>query len=173
MTAFVVLVKMFVIMAGCLGRRRSWVKRRFAIYPLDVDEALGWISQAEQNINALVEALPPCLAFVNPLSTNDPDDDAFYGMQRANLVITALSVRFLLVSDGFGRPETYIDLSMGTPQCSYKADVQPLNATIVLERDALSRQGIHTLAGIPMDDLAANGESMVRQSSTFTFRQHC
>lgn len=97
MTGFVACVKMFVIMAGCIGRRRAWERRRFSIYPLDVDEALGWISQAEQTVNAIVEALPPCLAFVNPASTNDASEDAFHGMQRANLVITALSVRFLLV----------------------------------------------------------------------------
>lgn len=109
MTGFVVCVKLFIIISGCLIRRRSWNIKKTSghdtiIIPLDIDEALGWISNAQMQINELCAQLPPCLAFTHLAQSAFPaiplpedEDSPFFGMQRANLAITALSARFLLV----------------------------------------------------------------------------
>lgn len=45
-------------------------------------------------------------------------------------------------------------------QCSYKADVQPHNLAISLERDALAQEGIRTLAKYVCDTSPSQSQAV-------------
>lgn len=113
MTGFVALSRIFRILAECLLRHRRYVRA-----PTQHDtlrEASDWIFDANERLRRILDELPPALQSSGP--SNEPNEEAaaVFGMQRgkcwtlpsqsrlivflpANLIITAASVKFALVS---------------------------------------------------------------------------
>ena len=88
----------FPIMAQCLLRHRSLLHRQ---HPLTLDEraaAVDWLRRAGEDVDDILDSLPPALRVVNPVEEGDEERNGVFGMQRANLLITAASTRFVLVS---------------------------------------------------------------------------
>jgi hypothetical protein len=98
MTGFKRCVSLFPIMAECLVRHRSLMHRQ---QPLMLDERAAeseWIQRAGEDVDDIIDSLPPVLRKVNPIDERDEERNGVFGMQRANLLVTAASVRFVLVS---------------------------------------------------------------------------
>jgi hypothetical protein len=69
--------------------------------PLMLDERAAeseWIQRAGEDVDDIIDSLPPVLRKVNPIDERDEERNGVFGMQRANLLVTAASVRFVLVS---------------------------------------------------------------------------
>jgi hypothetical protein len=107
--------------------------------PTDIDAELRWIPTAQAALDDIMQNLPDILKL--GWTFDEPMDEqrlAVMGMQRANLAITAVSIRFALAD--------------------YKAELTTAN--LDEERALMGKEAYETLACIGLDDLAANGESM-------------
>lgn len=142
-------VQLFPLLADCIVRtRRLQLRRRNAI-PLSAEEEeqeLTWESGVRDQLNSMMANLPPELG-PNPPEPNEqnPDRDAILGMQRANILVTEASLRIALFD--------------------YVAELSP-SSDLGMERSDLAHKAYETLSGIPLDDLAANGESIVSFTRT-------
>lgn len=91
-------VKLFPVMGQCMARHRRFLGRSTTGEHFDVQTELYRINAAKQQVDDIVRALPPHLAVNWDGRGFNDEDNAVYGMQRANILITALSVKFALVS---------------------------------------------------------------------------
>lgn len=152
MTGFVTLLKLFRLMHDCIVRHRQL--RRFlaaataasngepvVIPQADAEQSLAWAEDALAQAEEIMNNLPSQLAGEQDISHLAEDEAAVFGMQRANLLITALSLQFVLFE--------------------YKLALSPESEHVIKQRENAGRRGIEMLKGISLDDLAANGESMV------------
>jgi hypothetical protein len=99
MIGFVAVTKLFRIMSECLFRHRIIKNRPFPGLG-DYSTDMEWIAEANERIAGVFDELPPVLSSVDGKEGGaglDPDLLAVFGMQRANLLITAASVKFALV----------------------------------------------------------------------------
>lgn len=103
MTGYVACVQLFPVMADCIVRHRRLKQRLKRARPLSDAEVMlekAWVQEARIEVDRLMSDLPPALQLGDgsPRPTGDPVEDAVFGMQRANLLITEASVKFSLVS---------------------------------------------------------------------------
>lgn len=152
MTGFVALLKLFRLMQDCIVRHRQ-LRRYLAaagaaangetvVVPQgDIEQSLAWAEDALAQAEDIMNALPPQLGGEQDLSHLAEDEAAVFGMQRANLLITALSLQFVVFE--------------------YKLALSPESDYVMRQRENAGKRGIEMLKGISLDDLAANGESMV------------
>jgi hypothetical protein len=87
------------------------------------------------------------------------EGSAVRGMQRANVLVTEASIEFALVSEGSKRAGSIL----GGPshQLAFAEDLETNAAVAAEERARIGRNTFEVLSSLPLDDLAANGESMV------------
>ena len=152
MTGFVALIKLFRLMQDCIIRHRQ-LKRFLAaaagaaggepivIPQADAEQSLAWAEEALSQAEEIMNTLPPQLGGEQDIAHLAEDEAAVFGMQRANLLITALSLQFVVFE--------------------YKLALSPESEHVIKQRENAGRRGIEMLKGISLDDLAANGESMV------------
>lgn len=126
MTGFVYLLRLFRIMQESIVRHRR--HKQSSVFTVgEAELGLAWVEQAARQIEEIIRSLPPPLAGVPGFHYRDEDEAAVFGMQRANLLITALSLQFVLFE--------------------YKLELSPDNPEIIREREAAGRRGIDTLRG--------------------------
>ncbi|RSH88652.1 hypothetical protein EHS25_002879 [Saitozyma podzolica] len=145
MTGYVACVQLFPVMADCIVRHRQLKQRLKRARPLSDAEVMlekAWVREARVEVDRLMSDLPSALQLGDgsPRPTGDPVEDAVFGMQRANLLITEASVKFSLFD--------------------YWLELEPLTTESIYERAALAHRAYATLSSISLDDLASNGESM-------------
>lgn len=98
MTAFIAMVKLHIITGDALVRRRIPQRMSSHIVLSDHDAALQWVSAAETSIDNILSSLPYQLAPVQLWKYDSAEEErSLYGMQRANILITALAAKFVLV----------------------------------------------------------------------------
>lgn len=85
-------------MAECLIRQRSLATRNLPLADEERKEAIEWIEKSVLEVETIVEDLPPVLHRSSTVEEGDDERMGVFGMQRANLLITTASVRFVLVS---------------------------------------------------------------------------
>ncbi|KAJ9092586.1 hypothetical protein QFC19_008694 [Naganishia cerealis] len=113
-----------------------------ATSPMDTDVygILRWIERAQAQMRKVIQGLPDVLGPAPPHVTMAVTDQSeVFATQRANLLITAVSAEFAL-----------LDL---------KALADPTH-DISSERELVGREMYSLLSSIPVEHLAANGESM-------------
>lgn len=91
-------VKLFPVMGQCMARHRRFLGRTTTGEQFDIPTEIFRINAAKQQVDDIVRALPPHLAGDWDGRNHSEEDNAVNGMQRANILITALSVKFTLVS---------------------------------------------------------------------------
>lgn len=142
MVGFVALAGIFQVIGECLLLTRQHSARSLVNH----SGSLQWIERAQQRVNDILDRLPAALRptaasddIVHPHhhAENDPDDDIF-SVQRANLLITAVSAKFELLN--------------------FKAMAGGSN--VESEREHEGRRMYALLAATPIEHLAANGEAM-------------
>lgn len=146
MSGFNACVQLFPVLASCMVRHRRLQLRLRAggvLQDDEVDAEMRWADETRHDLDALMNGLPAELAgtLSYPGAGDDAVRDAILGMQRANILITEASVRIALFD--------------------YVADLAPMTPQMTEERSELARRAYETLSNIPIDDLAANGESIV------------
>lgn len=101
MVGFVACTKLFRIMSECAVRHRFALHRPYGADTLHTE--IEWVFEAHDRIGTIFEELPVELSSI-ALSKDgvgaDADASAIFAMQRANLLITAASVKFALVRAG-------------------------------------------------------------------------
>lgn len=99
MVGFVACTKLFRIMSECLVRHRFFQHQPYGSDSLNTE--VEWVFEAHDRIATIFDQLPVELSSI-ALSKDavgvDADASAIFAMQRANLLITAASVKFALVS---------------------------------------------------------------------------
>ncbi|OCF30526.1 hypothetical protein I317_03296 [Kwoniella heveanensis CBS 569] len=146
LAGFVACVRVFPLIADCVRRQRQlkWRNRENRpCSPEEVQAERTWIADVKREITDQMMTLPAPL--YRPVSSPDVDDSnpamrAIIGMQRANMVITEVLLRIVLHE--------------------YQAELEPESQGIDEEVDTIDR-AFKTLSALDLDDLAANGESMV------------
>jgi hypothetical protein len=100
MTGFVAMVKLHIITGEALTRRR-FSTAGIALSPSnELSASMQWIASAEHRIDDIQAGLPYQLAPVQAWQPSSSEEErSLYGMQRANILITALAAKFLLVRD--------------------------------------------------------------------------
>jgi hypothetical protein len=94
MSGFVALARLFQIMGECLLLKKQNSARG---QTGDASSSLEWITKGERRVEEILRGLPDVLRPTAPLDEAMDLDDIF-SVQRANLLITAVSVKFELVS---------------------------------------------------------------------------
>lgn len=175
MCGFVSCIRLFPILEECLVRHRRLVTGLLrnggdkGLTKHERDNEMHWVADAEGQVDEVMTGLPDCLRDGVEDRKEGDTHAAVMGMQRANLSITAVSVRFALVSGiSFGiceQGEMMRGAALMIVQYEYKASLgnDISNPSIADERATLGRQAYRALSAIPFDDLAANGESIVRR----------
>lgn len=136
-------IQLFPLLAECIVRTRRLQGRQRdgPLPPEEVDAELAWEQRVRQQLRVMMADLPPELGDNPPPQDDmDPDRAAIIGMQRANILVTEASLRIALFD--------------------YVAELNP-ESDLAMERSDLAHRAYETLASIPLDDLAANGESIV------------
>lgn len=80
MVGFVVLSKIFRILAECLLRHRRYT-RAPTVYDT-IREASEWINEAHDRCRAILDGLPPALQASGPANEPNEEAAAVFGMQR-------------------------------------------------------------------------------------------
>ena len=97
---------------------------------------LNWTADADRRLHAVLHTLPPAL--LDPASLSGEDDRRVFGMQRANILITAAIAKFALVSCKVQeKPEAH-------KQYDLRAILNVPEASLARERQAIARE-IHSL----------------------------
>lgn len=98
MTGFVAMVRLHIITGEALARRR-FTPLGVPLSPShDLPAIMQWIAAAENRIDEVQACLPYQLAPVQAWQpAQNEEDRSPYGMQRANILITALAAKFVLV----------------------------------------------------------------------------
>lgn len=99
MTGFVAMVRLHIVTGEALARRR-FAAAGVPLSPSNEIPALAqWIATAESRIDDIQAGLPYQLAPVQAWQQSSSEEErSLYGMQRANILITALAAKFILVS---------------------------------------------------------------------------
>lgn len=92
MTGFVILTRIFRLVGHCLQKHRTYVAAEGST---DAQSSLIWIEQASEELRSLLQGVPVDTA---PASTSPNDEASWWGIQCANIHITALCAEFALVS---------------------------------------------------------------------------
>jgi hypothetical protein len=93
-TGFVIIAKLFRVLYGCLYRQRSFVS---GLTTSAHAEMLRWIDEAELRIDKMLDEVPEVLKHGHSAEISGGEADVF-GTQKANIWITAVCVKFALVS---------------------------------------------------------------------------
>ncbi|KAJ9110508.1 hypothetical protein QFC22_006729 [Naganishia vaughanmartiniae] len=136
MTGFVANVQLMQILSECMRRHRIY---QTSPRDTDVYGILRWIERGQAQMRQVIQDLPDVLGPAPPLGVMVTDQSEMFATQRANLLITAVSSEFAL-----------LDL---------KALADPTH-DIASERESVGREMYSLLSSIPVEHLAANGESM-------------
>ncbi|KLT45847.1 hypothetical protein CC85DRAFT_281999 [Cutaneotrichosporon oleaginosum] len=151
MVGFVVILRIFQVISGCVARHRAFANRPRGepSDPSSLEEefdepaAIRWIEGAQARLRAILSALPPALCMDLHISCAaeraDPCNSSLYRIQQANISITALCAEFALLD--------------------FRACLRPDEDTRA-EREEQARKAYATLSGLPLEYLASNGESM-------------
>ena len=93
MRGFVALATLFQVLGECLLLSRQHLARR---PDTDVRTMAAWIEKSRRDIDEALERLPDVL---RPSASHDPtkDSNEVFAVQRVNLMITAVFVKFELV----------------------------------------------------------------------------
>ncbi|RSH92930.1 hypothetical protein EHS25_008376 [Saitozyma podzolica] len=138
MTGFNTINKVFQIVSQCLTRQRMYV-----IGPqsgLNADTLLEWVDASARQLRSLLLDLPKVLNAdfsATPEFADTPE--SAYGIQQANIHITALAGEFALMD--------------------FRSTLRPSEDTRQ-DREETARRAYETLASVPVEYLASNGESM-------------
>lgn len=96
---FVTIMKLFRIHQECLIRHRTYM--RLPCSTEVIPQSLAWIREAQERIQVILEELPLPLRESRLVENLQPADQAnaeIFGTERANVLITAASVKFAIVS---------------------------------------------------------------------------
>lgn len=112
MTGFVAIARLFVLLSRCLRRHRTVSTDDPTAGPNEAT-LINWTSQAKESLDKIIADLPPEL---HSDFKSTGDEHLPYGMQAANIIITALCLDFALVSRGdasmSGEPENSVGSSI-------------------------------------------------------------
>lgn len=148
LVGYVAIMRVFQVLAHTINRQRAWANKS----SLDPDEQRDpsalrrWIGTAQARLREVIDGLPPALRLRFGASEVDsngeevPQQYGDFGIQQANITITALCAEFAL-----------LDL---------RASICPDEDTR-LEKEEMATKAYETLSSIPVELLASNGESMV------------
>jgi hypothetical protein len=95
MTGFVANVQLMQILSECMRRHRTY---QTAPMDTDVYAILMWIERAQTQMRQIIQGLPDVLGPNPPQGSVATDQMEVFATQRANLLITAVSAEFALVS---------------------------------------------------------------------------
>ncbi|WVQ96918.1 hypothetical protein IAU59_004026 [Kwoniella sp. CBS 9459] len=143
---FVACVRVFPLIADCVRRQRQLKWRNRENRPCTVEEVQAernWIADVKKEITEQMMSLPAPLYRAVPspdVDDSDPAMRAIIGMQRANMIITEVLLRIVLHE--------------------YQAELEPESQGLDEEVHTIDR-AFKTLSALDLDDLAANGESML------------
>ncbi|GMK56592.1 hypothetical protein CspeluHIS016_0304320 [Cutaneotrichosporon spelunceum] len=147
MVGVVAILRMFQVVSGCVARHRAFANRKRDGTPVDddfdEDASVRWITGAQARLRGVLSALPPALCMDLQASfaaeRADQSDFSLFGIQQANISITALCAEFALLD--------------------FRACLRPDEDTRS-EREDLACKAHAALSGLPLEYLASNGESM-------------
>jgi hypothetical protein len=106
MTGFVAMVRLHIITGEALIRRRFPQACSPLDTPHEITAVMQWLVTAENEIDNIQANLPYQLAPVQAWQATGKDEErSLYGMQRANILITALAAKFVLVRTNLIRYE--------------------------------------------------------------------
>jgi hypothetical protein len=133
MTGFVANVQLMQILSECMRRHRT-----YQTSPVDTDvyAILMWIEKAQTRMRQIIQGLPDVLGPSPPQGTTLSDQSEVFATQRANLLITAVSAEFALVSRF---RITHINADTASPQLDLKAMADPSH-DISSERELVGRE---------------------------------
>lgn len=94
MAGFVTLVYLFQILGECLFKKRQSLTRKSMFSRA---ACLAFVEEARGNVDETLRSLPSVLRPGSPFDQTK-DKDGVYSIQRANLLLTAVLVKFELVS---------------------------------------------------------------------------
>jgi hypothetical protein len=98
MSGFIAVTRVFRILGECLCRHRA-VSNGVGGTPLDTPNKLQWIKEAVSEIQQVLDGVPAPTGGNSGLSPQIENNvEAWWGIQRANIHITALCAEFALVS---------------------------------------------------------------------------
>ncbi|KAL1412559.1 hypothetical protein Q8F55_000306 [Vanrija albida] len=147
LVGYVAIMRVFQVLAHTINRQRAWANKS----SLDPDEQKDpsalrrWIGTAQARLREVIDGLPPALRLRFGASEVDsngeevPQQYGDFGIQQANITITALCAEFAL-----------LDL---------RASICPDEDTRQ-EKEEMAGKAYDTLSSIPIELLASNGESM-------------
>ena len=134
MTGFVANVQLMQILSECMRRHRTY---QTAPMDTDVYAILMWIERAQTQMRQIIQNLPDVLGPNPPQGTTAPSDQTeVFATQRANLLITAVSAEFALVSLRSG---VVLSTYLTRKQLDLKAMADP-NHDIAPERELVGRE---------------------------------
>ncbi|ORY30802.1 hypothetical protein BCR39DRAFT_528419 [Naematelia encephala] len=136
MTGFNFNVKLFQILGQCQVRHRTWLNDRES--SPTAEALLEWVRGATSRLRGILDTLPEELREGPPLRGRGAEE-AFCGIQKANVHITALCAEFALM-------DFTTILSPGD--------------TLREEKERIAKKAFDTLSNISMEDVASNGEAM-------------
>ena len=94
MAGFLTLVHLFQILGECLFKKRQSLTRK-SVFPREA--CLHFVEQAREDVDQILSRLPSVLRPGSPYDQTK-DEYGVYSIQRANLLLTAVFVKFELVS---------------------------------------------------------------------------
>ncbi|KAK1923431.1 hypothetical protein DB88DRAFT_510988 [Papiliotrema laurentii] len=140
---FIAITQIFPHQGECIARQRRY-RHRMSIgepySPLEVQVEKEWIERSKDELARKMESLPRALRDPDWVEDGSEERRAVLGMQRANILVTEASVQFTLLS--------------------YADDLETNPEKAAEERTRIGRTSFAILSSLPLDDLAANGESM-------------
>jgi hypothetical protein len=167
---FIAITQIFPHQGECIARQRRY-RHRMSIgepySPLEVQVEKEWIERSKDELARKMESLPRALRDPDWVEDGSEERRAVLGMQRANILVTEASVQFTLVCLSWSpaRPIVPIRPMLTPSQLSYADDLETNPEKAAEERTRIGRTSFAILSSLPLDDLAANGESMVSHFS--------
>jgi hypothetical protein len=108
MSGFIAVTRVFRILGECLCRHRA-VSNGVGGTPLDTPNKLQWIKEAVSEIQQVLDGVPAPTGGTSGLSPQIENNvEAWWGIQRANIHITALCAEFALVSRSAARRPVFV-----------------------------------------------------------------
>lgn len=146
-------VKLFPLLAECL-RRASRVKQRKRqkdpLSRVEVAAELDWIEQSRGRLDSLLGELPENL---KQRGSSVADTGRVLGMQIANITVTETALRVAMVRSLPNLPMLI--------QSEFRAELSMDQQGVREEWLSLGRAASQSLSNIPLDQLGANGQSIV------------
>nr|XP_019042855.1 hypothetical protein I302_08564 [Kwoniella bestiolae CBS 10118]OCF21785.1 hypothetical protein I302_08564 [Kwoniella bestiolae CBS 10118] len=138
LSGFIVIAKMFRILGRCLQRHRMFSQDP-GIFD-NPDTSLAWIEEALSELRELTEGVPIPTGNSEALSADaQADQQSWWGIQCANIHITALCVRFACID--------------------FRSALMPSHDS-PSQRQMMAKRAYDILSSIPIDCLASNGQSL-------------